>query len=691
MKSEGKQSNYASVITKIALLFTTYTVVVALLFLYFRQEDAEVFRQVTGVIIYPLTLFGLVALSSHYWQNRWVLPLCVLAFMSLPFAIAPLGVWSLPPVAIAGIGAIAYSCWRMKIFKSICELIGIFFAGIALAGFYFLVVNGMNYAHLFSDIAAYANILHRDTLFHSAIINMIARFGIPSTGLDGVVPLTYHVLIHRWVAANSLMLGGDTPILLAITQQVALLPVLFFVIILTVYNLSDGHASVLNITMFAFGFIWLGSAGFSSYLASESYAFSLPIFIAMVPIGITWLEFSLSQRITRVIKPWEWAIIIPAIAACWLAKMSTGLMLVIYLCACIFIPKVLKYPKRYLFKLIPIMLLGGLSLYIFKQNTLSFPFPFHFFYYPTFYRQSFLAQVRVFFWLVLAIWLTSNSKNKLFQHSLVYVLIFTFVSSQVPGLLFALLSGAAYFIMPVLVMIAVICAAHVLDLFYTPQFQSIVVTIDWKKRKQQKINLLENQWKYIKRTIIYIVLIAILITNLRSGYLSLIRNSYGLFSRIDNFYVHRTIDSRVIGIREGTKNLMSPKIYDKKTVINRTELGKIKQLVLNLELNSTNQNTVLYIAPSYEAFWQPDENTGSVCWAQPFAISAMTGLPLLNGVRSGLENCTPTSYYGMVNYGSESLNQELSQQELCTKAKKLGFSQVYKISESRQELYRCQS
>ena len=64
-----------------------------------------------------------------------------------------------------------------------------------------------------------------------------------------------------------LMFGGDTSILLGITQQVALLPVFFFVMVLTVYHLSAGQVSVLTIVAFTFEFIWLdGMVGFLSHI-----------------------------------------------------------------------------------------------------------------------------------------------------------------------------------------------------------------------------------------------------------------------------------------------------------------------------------------------------------------------------------------------------------------------------------------
>ena len=695
-----KQSGYASATTKIALLFATYTVVIALLFLYYRQGDAEITRQVTGIISYPLALFGLVALSSHLWKNLWVLPICVLAFMLLPFAISPIGVWFLLPVAIFGIVSIVYSCWLIKIFKSIYEFIWVLATGIFLAVFYFLVVNGMNYAHLFSDIAAYTNFLHRDTLFHSAIINMIARFGIPSTGLDGVVPLAYHVGIHRWVAANSLILGGETPMLLGITQQIALLPAFFFVTVLTVYHLSAGQVSVLTIVGVTFGLIWLeGIGGWKSYLVSESYTFSLLLFTAMLPVGANWLDISISNRLFQVVKPWHLVITLPAIAACWSAKMSTGLILIIYLIACILIPQFLRNPKQFLYPILFLFSIGCLGLaatmYFYVNLSIFEFFPFHF---ALFYSQQFIWGIFIFVVSITLIYLfISQEKEKEFRKLLSGVLTVTFLVGQVPGALLEIGGGSAfYFVHPVLMMSLIFCSSAIIDTFCSGNLKkNQLITIYFND--QHTINSLfsANPENKFHKYFIYTLLIGfLLICLIGSSAPNLIRFG-NLLIKIDKIAQPQveTISSKGI-VRRGQdaiKLLILPSPPNKESLLSNRHLFQIKQSIANLNMARTEQNTVVYIPPSSQAFWKPEKNAARTCWDLPLVVPAMIGLPLLNGVRSGLENCEVTPYYGMADYGSESLNQELSQQELCTKAQKLGFSQVYKISENSHEFYRCQS
>jgi hypothetical protein len=373
--------------------------------------------------------------------------------------------------------------------------------------------------------------------------------------------------------------------------------------------------------------------------------------------------------------------------------MSTGLMLIIYLFACIFVPKVLQYPKRYLSMTIPTIIFGVISLYGIKKLYLTSIYNFFPFHYALTLSSVFISQIVLFVSLIAAVWLLSGQGKKGFRYSLTTVLIFTFVSSQFPGLLFAIGGGGAgYFIQPVLMMALVIGASLLIDVFCIPQFNALELVINWQNQTRQKVTVSAHQWTQLQRPIGYTALMLIFIITLRFSYLPLIFNFGVLLKQIDQVYLEPNPGiSSTYRIREGASRLLmpSPKI-DEKRLIAETPLGRIKQLMDNIDTESKDKRTLLYIVPSYEVFWEPQKKAeGRTCWDQPLAVPAMIGLPLLNGVRSGLENCEATLYYGMADYSEESLNRELSTTELCTKAQNLGFSQVSKISENNQELYRC--
>ena len=52
--------------------------------------------------------------------------------------------------------------------------------------------------------------LHIDPLYHSAVASMIKTYGITSTGVNGLTPLSYHVLSHEAIAAISRL--SDAPV-----------------------------------------------------------------------------------------------------------------------------------------------------------------------------------------------------------------------------------------------------------------------------------------------------------------------------------------------------------------------------------------------------------------------------------------------------------------------------------------------
>jgi len=98
----------------------------------------------------------------------------------------------------------------------------------------------------------------------------------------------------------------------------------------------------------------------------------------------------------------------------------------------------------------------------------------------------------------------------------------------------------------------------------------------------------------------------------------------------------------------------------------------------------------IYIPPD-TPFWEDAVATtpAVVCWAKPFAIPALTGMPMLNGVRSGVGDCPVTQYYGMNTYTNDSLNRKLDSQELCQRTKKLGFKNVLEIKSDDYKVHVC--
>ncbi|NBO32588.1 MAG: hypothetical protein EBV05_13715, partial [Cyanobacteria bacterium WB6_1B_304] len=144
----------------LAIVFSTYIVTTALIILHLRSWDSVVLKQIAVFSSYSLILFGVVSIASCLARQQgtylWVLPAATLLFMGLPFVMNQLGSWMIfPLVLLGGLLFVLSIALAYNVRKSRFELIWLPCSGIVLALFYFGVVNGYGFAHIFADVAAY--------------------------------------------------------------------------------------------------------------------------------------------------------------------------------------------------------------------------------------------------------------------------------------------------------------------------------------------------------------------------------------------------------------------------------------------------------------------------------------------------------------------------------------------------------
>lgn len=702
----------------VAFVFAAYSFITGLLFLHFRNWDIIILKQVAGTLAYPLLLFGGVAFSFQYFRKTlWVLPIALLIFMGIPFGVSLIGGWSIFPVGLLGVGTIIWTIWRSQSFSPPSILFKRFAVGLGLALIYFFVVNGGGIAHVFSDLAAYTDTtISQDTLFHATIINMIAYSGAPSFGLDGIPPLLYHHLgVHRWVAANLTALGGKAILLLPISSQVAFLPAFFFSTTLTIISLSSTFASVLRAVALTFLVLLLTTSypSWDCILFSESNHFSLSIFVAMLPIGRSWLVRSCLSEKFIAIKVWEIALAVVVVAACWDAKISSGLILAFYILACIFIPKFLQNPKKFLLPMAVVIGFACLGLigFIFIKYRRSLSifqfFPFHFV--RTFPIQS-LWLSGCFFISLGLLWLSSKRSEKLIWDSIFIVLIVTFLAGQIPGAVFDMRGDSMYFVQTAILISFLYSASALVSYRTTQPSVSLLAYSD----------LGEHVWKSLAYRLIWGLWGLAIIQGLFLGYgANVLRFGLGELSRFNpqqtieqqdllNWYrQHRAQvrdiilapplsplkvydllsdpELRLFHILKGQlEYILSPSQADIYLLKPQSKLLYIDDVVSDMKI-AADKKTMLYIPPTFKAFWE--DEAAQNCGVRPLLLTAVIGLPLLNGVRSGLAVCE--SENGMVEYGADSLDKLLSDTEICDKAKKLGFNHVLEVGEYRKYLHTC--
>ncbi|XUJ34913.1 hypothetical protein ACQ5SK_03155 [Bradyrhizobium japonicum] len=144
---------------------------------------------------------------------------------------------------------------------------------------YFFVVNSRGYATVLTPEQAATGLQHLDTLYHASIANMLVNFGHLSTGLDGFMPMKYHVLSHIWMGCVGLWLGVTTLESYYLTAQIIAIPLLLFSLIMaglllrrSAEGLSDSAlVTLIPLLLLMIADLW----GWTSYLVSESYFISL--------------------------------------------------------------------------------------------------------------------------------------------------------------------------------------------------------------------------------------------------------------------------------------------------------------------------------------------------------------------------------------------------------------------------------
>ncbi len=181
----------------ILFLQTSFLLIVANLALGGDAAMAIAAAKLYGVV---LLLLGSAALvwrrTGSVEISALFLPvyLGVVLAVGSPWLVLPLVAASLVFLETLAIGRTARALFAVR---------GAIAAAIAVA----LVMSFTHYSDFLIMEKLWYGDVHQDTLFHAAISAMIKTYGVASTGLQGLVPVHYHILSHQGFAALSILSG----------------------------------------------------------------------------------------------------------------------------------------------------------------------------------------------------------------------------------------------------------------------------------------------------------------------------------------------------------------------------------------------------------------------------------------------------------------------------------------------------
>jgi hypothetical protein len=562
-------------------------------------------------------------------------PACLALFM-LP-GLHPLLMW---PVGLAALLIVGMSLTAYAAVPRVTALLAGAVLALGFSLYHFFGVNSQPFANIFSPELWLAGKLHNDTAFHVAVSAMISQFGIPSTGLDGLVRINYHSLSHAWLGLLAKSVGLQALSGYFIGMQVVALPLLFFVLANATMAFVQSNASVArplllilaNMSLVLLAHTW----GWDSHLVSESYILGLILVLS----GLPFLK-KLAENTDRRLQIQHLLIGLVIGTLAFSAKVSVGF---IWLAGFGYV--LIRFHQ---IRIAHVVILGvwavafaGLALTVVLPrdhvDTTTF-WPLHFFRYGD-VASSNLIVISIAT-IVLLTQLRKASRPK--QHWIELVLVLL-AASTAPALLFQFDAGAAYYFLNVGTWIGIaVLSATAIDL-----------------ATRARLGLAIRAAALLTVA----VLAAHAATILPSRFVAL-RTSY-----------HAQLDPQGYAAFE-TEGPFSQAALGAMASAYSKSMGPHMLAELQRTDAAGRHDTLIFIPPEAAWFW----SSSPICTVAPLTVPGATGLPMLMGVPPTSSGCELGEYYGYSAYGPQSRSVDTSDVLLCGGARDRGFSNVVVFDE----------
>ena len=155
-----------------------------------------------------------------------------------------------------------------------------------VAGLYlFSLVQSLNYAGLYTPEQSLLGTLNHDTTFHTSIAFMIQNFGVPSTAIDGIIPIKYHFGSHFWFAALGQLASSEPLFSYGAGVPIVLAPMVVIALLCSAVSIDRGRKPLAAYLLVGFGLVFLSDLiGGHAYYISESYSCALIGLLMLLPL-----------------------------------------------------------------------------------------------------------------------------------------------------------------------------------------------------------------------------------------------------------------------------------------------------------------------------------------------------------------------------------------------------------------------
>jgi hypothetical protein len=509
-----------------------------------------------------------------------------------------------------------------------------------LAGLgFFLVVNSRAFGSVLTPEQALTGIHQMDTIFHASIANMLVKYGAMSTGLDGLVPIKYHVLSHIWLGCVSLWLGVPTLEGYSIGGQVIAFPMLLFSLSLAIHlfrRSGEGPASGALITLGSLLLLFVADLwGWTSYLVSESYCLAMILFLLSLPLLA---EIADSERRHRLSL--QLAALGIAGLLVLLSKISVGAVLATGVGFLLW-RRMGMTPLGLIKLAIPLLLLVILAIAVISPGAgllLQSLEPLGFIReHPSGALPNIAANL-VLLGVAFQVWRRGTERDTRCAEAVGVMAI----AGIAVALLANLPGGADYYFVNVgtwaaIVFICAYAGASFEKIFsnsFTPGFVVVAILLvalatEEKRKSAYRLGAMFAELQARVR----------LVTGESAG-------------------AETTTGQRLIALLTPGH----PARYALANDMKRTPGAQARETLLAIGVTQAHRSAV-FVPPDNVAFW----NIAVECRADPFFVPAILGAPMLKGLNPPALKCPKEPHYGFTDYKDAS-SESLSDQQLCARA-----------------------
>ena len=583
-----------------------------------------------------------VATTSRVATGRWRSHAPVL-LTTLAVLFSPTLVWVLGGAASATIYAILAIAWclglrelrsalkRLPLWETLAALA----LGVTLGVVYFLLVNTKGYANVFSPEQTLLGVQHRDTMYQASIAAMLGSFAAPSTGLDGLVPVQYHMLSHALVGVTGRWMGVPPIHAYYLVPQIVGIPLLFFSLTAATCSLwrpsETSGGTLLAVLLPVAALLTFEIWDWASYLVSESYAHAVTLLLFSVPL----LTDIHERREDKGL--WLRAVAL-AVAGfgLMLAKSSVGVLFatgVLYVFARAY--GLLSRRLAACGVVTALIMFVGIRVTVGPANTTASLWgPGHF---VTAYRDAAWPNIlAIALTLALAPFAWIGARTSSTRRVAIETLAIMTVASVVSGLLLRVGAGAAYYFLNVGVWtgLTVACGAALLP------------AID------------RRRWRHAA---VFIALAVSVVTLLGHDDK---RNAGPALAALA-----RQLETVALGTPVAVRSNSLGRAHVAGAVA-RTPGSRMAAAIAKAVARAPGR-PVVFVPPGNTAFW----TLHALCTAPPFFVPAVTGLPLVLGLPPDEDTCPLPldTGFGYAAYAETSRSALMSDDSLCAKLKTIDF------------------